>query len=684
MPNIQITELDFDAIKTSLKTYLKSQDTFTDYDFEGSALSVLLDVLARNTHYNAYMANMLANEMFLDSAVKRESAVSIAKHLSYTPRSIIGSKATVNVTYASQPGNPASLTIPRYSGFTTTINGVAYTFVNLEPQTALNVDGSYTFENIELTEGIPVTNTFTVVNPGPAEKYVLTNKNVDITSLRVLVQQSELDSTTTTYTRAVDISGSVNATEIRGDDAIFFVEQNTFGKYEIFFGDGMIGANLSPGNIVYAYYVASSGEKTNVSQTINQTFTGPALNGISPSITAVENSNGGQEKETTEQIRFNAPRAYAAQNRAVTESDYKSIIQRDISNIKAVSVWGGEKNNPPQYGKVFISILPTSGNAITPQQKSRIRDTIIGSKRVVAIQPEIVDPDLYYVNLSTTVKYDKTRTVLTANQIRSLVETKINDYFDNNLDSFSENFIYSKLTKEIDSASTAIIGNQTIVKVQKRFVPSLTIGNNNKLQFNNTLAEYGIQSTRFIYNQNGTLVHARIKDVPDAATVSLTGSYRRSGSIITCTFTTPHTMTVGEDVDLDFSSGSAVTGTYEVYRVLSDYSFTVVSTVTGSTSGTVEISSNPRGSLALYNANTGATILTNVGFVSYLEGIVQFNTLYVAGFPAGISDIKLTCGLVEGSLDLITQRNQILRLDTSSALSTTNQLAGLTITVVAV
>lgn len=684
MPNIQITPYDFDAIKASLKTFLQSQDTFTDYDFEGSALSTLLDILSVNTHYNAYLANMLANEMFLDSAVKRESAVSIAKHLSYTPRSTLGAKATVNIVYASQPGSPSSLTIPRYSGFTTTINGIAFSFVNLEPESALNVDNTYTFENVELTEGVPVVNTFVVRTPGPAEKYVLTNKNVDITSLRVLVQQSELDSSTTTYTRAVDLSGSVNATEIRGDDNIFFVEENPQGKYEIFFGDGNIGSLLSAGNIVYVYYVASSGEKTNVSSTITQSFTGPTLNGISPTITTVENSNGGKEKETTEEIRFNAPRAYAAQNRAVTEDDYKSIIQRDISNVKAVAVWGGETASPPQYGKVFISILPTSGNAITPQQKTRIKETIIGSKRVVAIQPEIVDPDLYYVNLATTVKYDNTRTILTSNQIRSLVETKINSYFDTNLDKFSENFIYSKLSKEIDSASSAIIGNQTIVKIQKRFVPSLVIGNNNKLTFNNTLAEYNIQSTRFIYNQNGTLVHARIRDVPDASTVSLTGTYRRSGSVITCTFTSPHTMTVGEEISLDFISGSATTGTYEVYRVLSDYSFTVVSTITGSTSGTVEISSNPRGSLALYNASTGATILTNVGFVNYLEGIVQFNTLYVAGFPVGISDIKVTCGLVEGSLDLITQRNQILRLDSSSAQSTTNQLAGLTITVVAV
>lgn len=684
MSNLRITELDFDDIKRNLKTYLNSQEEFSDYDFEGSGLAVLLDILAYNTHYNAYLANMLANEMFLDSAVKRESAVSLAKHLQYTPRSRVGATAKINLTYQAPAVNPpASLILDRYSVFTTTIEGVSYQFSNLEPVTALLSGQSYTFDDLTIKEGTPVTNIYTVTDTGPSIKYQLLNDNADTSTIRVFVQNSSTNSTTTYFTRAIDDAYTINATQISGQDKVFFLEQNAFGQYEIFFGDGKIGAALRPGNLIFIQYLVTNGTAGNVSNTIGagQIFAGPRVNNISPTITTTESSNGGKEAETIEEIKFNAPRAYAAQNRLVTIEDYKSIIRREVPNIRALSVWGGEDNDPPQYGKVFICILPTSGNVLTEQLKRRIKQDVLGSRRVLSIVPEIVNPEFFYVNLNAEVKYDANKTVLTADQIRALIETKIRNYFDTSLNTFGEDFILSKLGTIIDNSDNSIIGNQTSIKQQVRFIPSLNIANSNRFILNNTLQQGTLASTRFVYNRNGVLVQAALKDVPGAATVYKTGSYRRSGSIITCTFTTAHTLTVGEEITLDFT-GAAQPGTYTVYKVINAFTFAVLSEQTGSTSGAVYVTSKPRGSLQLYNPATQETILNNVGFVSYLESIIQLNNLFVVGFPTGISDIKITTSLVEGSRDIVVKRNQIIRLDDSSAKPAVNQLAGLTITVV--
>jgi len=686
MPNIRITELDFDDIKLNLKNYLRTQTEFSDYDFEGSGLAILLDMLAYNTHYNAYLANMVANEMFLDSAVKRESAVSIAKHLQYTPRSVIGAIATLDVTYdvGTDPAPPSLLVMDRYAQFNTVIDNIQYNFVTLEPITASLSGTTYFFEGIQVKEGFPVTNTYNVVNPGPAEKYIIQNENVDITTVRVRVQKSSTDTTTVAYTRVIDVSGFVNATLIGGDDAIFFVEENPFGKFEIFFGDGNIGRKLEPGNIVFIDYLVSSGTSPNVSSTVGaaQIFTGPRINNFSPAtIVTTESPNGGQNKETIQEIKFNAPRANAAQNRLVTVDDYKALIKRDVQNLRAVSVWGGQDNDPPIYGKVFISILPTSGNALTKQVKDRIIKEILGDKRVVAITPEIVDPEIFWVNLAVSVKYDVKRTVLTGDQISSLVRTKIQNYFDLNLNTFNENFLYSRLSAAIDSADQSVLGSQTIIKQQIRFVPSLTIANRNRFVLNNVLQEGTLETSRFVYNRNGVFVQARIRDIPDTSTVFKSGSYRRAGSIITATFSSPHNLTEGEEVFLSFT-GAALPGNYEIYRVISPTSFSVISPTTGSTSGSIFVTSKPRGTLQLYNPITQQVLLSDVGFVSYQEGIIQLDELFISGYPSGARDIKITVGLVEGSRDINVFRNQILRLDESASVPAIDQLAGLTVTVI--
>ena len=349
MTNLRIAELDFDTIKQNLKEFLQNQDEFTDYDFEGSGLSVLLDILAYNTHYNAYLANMLVNESFLDSAVKRNSAVSIAKHLGYTPASARGARAIIDVTVNSVPGTPTTLTLDRFTPFTTTINGVAYTFLNLNAVTATPTNSSYVFNNLTIVEGRFNQQSYVAVQPGPAEKFEITETNVDTSTLLVTVQNSSTDLTTRAFTLSEDITG------VDDDSLVYFLQENPFGRYEVFFGDGVIGKKLDPGNIISIRYLVSSGVETNVSDLITQSFTTTTIGGSSNvNITTESNSTSGSNKETITSIKFKAPLVNAAKNRAVTAEDYLALITSRFSEAESVSVWGGEENDPPIYGKVFI------------------------------------------------------------------------------------------------------------------------------------------------------------------------------------------------------------------------------------------------------------------------------------------------------------------------------------------
>lgn len=682
MANIRITELDFDEIKQNLKNYLKSQTEFSDYDFEGSGLSVLLDILAYNTHYNAYYMNMVANEMFLDSALKRESAISLAKHLSYVPTSRRAASATVNVQVNNVTGSPATLTMDRYTPFTTTIDGVTYTFSNLEPITITPSNGDYIFENVVIKEGFRVVNTFTSVTPGTQEKFVIPNVEIDTTTLRVSVQTSLTDTTTKTFTQVDDI------TAITGESLSYFLEQNNNGFYEIFFGDGNLGQKLKAGNIVIVEYLVTSGSDVNVSRTFSPSDVSFALTGsiqgfTNATVSTLVTPTDGQLEESLASIKFNAPRSYTAQNRAVTAKDYEAIIKQNNVNIDSVVVWGGEDNDPPVYGKVFISAIPASGTFITNSVKTNIIDTILGSKKVVSLTPEIVDPDYFYVNVTTNVKYNTTATNLSSTEISNLVRSSIENYFDQNLNNFNLPFTYSKLTSAIDDSDSSIIGNITNVKIQKRFVPSLTSSNNIRIQFNNVLKPKTLETTRFVVNSAGTLVPARIRDDEDAATVEASGTFKRTGTSITITLPEEHNLAVDEEVTLQFSTTIAG-GEYTIQEVPTPTTIVVFSPTAGSVSGTVNLTSRVRGSLVLYNPLTEEVLNNNVGFVNYQEGIVFIQNLRVFGFPNSATDVRLTIGVDENSKDISVFRNQIILLDDSESASAINRNAGLTISTTSV
>ena len=523
MPNLRISELDFDTIKTNLKAFLQDQDEFTDYDFEGSGLNVLLDVLAYNTHYNAYLANMLVNEMFLDSAVKRASAVSIAKHLGYTPRSAVGSKATVNITVNNPTGSPETLTLDRFTSFTTTIGGNAFTFLNTSEETITPVNGVYTFNNVQITEGTLVENLFVSAAPGPDEKFELTDANIDTQTLLITVQTSATDLTSSTYTLSTDITG------LTSNSRVYFLEENTNGNYDLYFGDGIIGKKLSAGNIIRARYLSVSGSDPNISNNVTQSFTTSTIGGSGDvSISVISKSRSGAAKEGIESIKFNAPKVNAARNRAVTSSDYEALITANFTEAESISVWGGEDNVPPIYGKVFISLKPFEGFVITESTKDNIASTIINNKKVLAIQPEFVDPEFFFVNLVINVTYNSSATTKSSSQLQTIIRTVVDTYFSSDLQKFNRDFNKSKLLKLILDSDTSVSSVIILIKLQKRFNISLnelnTFTGEETIKFENSITPGTLSSSRFFVTSGNNTILARIVDIPNVMPPSNTGT----------------------------------------------------------------------------------------------------------------------------------------------------------------
>jgi hypothetical protein len=532
MANYRLAELDFDDIKVNLKQFLTNyRDAdgaliFKDYDFDASSLSILLDLLSYNTHYNAYLANMVANEMFLDSAVKRSSAVSIAKHLGYTPTSYRSAKAKVTFTINDPVDLPATLTLPKFSSFTTTINDKLYSFSNLDAITIKPINGIYTFTDVEITEGVPLVYTYRVDVSGPDEKYKIPNLNVDTTTLRVTVQNSYTDLTTTSYVQ----SGGLDA--VSPLSQVYYLEQNPTGYYEIFFGDNTTGKKLVSGNLVKIEYLISNGSSCNVSNAIEQNFSlGTTVGGVQlgSSIIATSNSTGGDNGDTLSSIKFKAPRFLSSFNRAVTANDYKAIIEANYPLVESIAVWGGEDNNPPKYGKVIISLKPYKGYTINTEIKNKITNNILQDKKMMTIIPEFVDPNYLYITLDTKVKFDPKNSRYNANEITTLVKGKINDYFSTDLQKFNKSFVYSKLSKNIDSIDASIIGNVSNFKIQKRIVPIVGVTNtyssSNAIKFANPLTSGSIISTAFYYRVNTDIKTVYIQDTITTSTTSTLSLY---------------------------------------------------------------------------------------------------------------------------------------------------------------
>ena len=475
---LQVSDFDFDDIKANLKSFLQDQSEFQDYDFEGSGFAVLLDLLAYNTHYLGFNANVLANEMYLDSADIRKNIVSLAKMLGYTPTSPKSPTATIDILLNNVTGNPATVTMAKGTAFTTTVDGETYQFVTNAAHTTAPINGVYTFSNISIFEGTLVTFKYTADSTDVDQRFVIPSVSADTSTLKVSVQNSASDTTTSTYTLATGIT-SISATS-----KVYFLQEMEDGKFEVYFGDDVLGNKLDDGNIVILEYIVSNKDEANGASSF--TLSGNIGGFSDVSITTVSNAQGGSEAQTKESIRFNAPLQYSAQDRAVTTADYETIVQSLYPNAQSVSAWGGEDDETPQYGVVKIAIKAASGSTLTNTTKTDLV-TQLKKYNVASVRPEIVDPEITKILLTSTIKFDAKSTTKTATTLKSDVLTTLTNYNTSTLSQFDGVFRYSKVSSLIDATDNSILSNITTLKIRKDFTPTLASSTKYNVYFRNAL-----------------------------------------------------------------------------------------------------------------------------------------------------------------------------------------------------
>jgi hypothetical protein len=471
---LEISQLDFDGIKDNLKTFLSQQDEFTDYDFEGSGMNILLDILAYNTHYLGYNANMLANEMYLDSADQRASVVSLAKQVGYTPRSASAATAVIDVLINNASG--ASVTMSRGTKFSATVDETNYSFVNNADVSISPVDGVYKFSNLTIYEGTYLNYKYTANTSDTEQRFIIPNDNVDTNTLTVKVQTSASDSTTNTYTLASGI------TNIDSTSKVYFLQEVENGRFEVYFGDGVLGQAIADGNIVILDYITCNRDEPNGATTF--TLNGNIGGFTDVTITTVNNANNGDAPETIKSIKYNAPRDYTSQDRAVTAEDYKVLVKSLYANAQSVQVYGGEDAATPDYGKVYISIKAKSGSNLTEITKESLVKSL-KSFAVASVTPVIIDPETTFITLTTTFKFDSSLTTKDVSTLQTNVLNAVSSYNTNTLENFTGMFRYSEVLKTIDDADTSILSNITKVKMYKFITPTLSSALKYTLSFNN-------------------------------------------------------------------------------------------------------------------------------------------------------------------------------------------------------
>lgn len=477
---ISVAELDFDAIKINIKNYLKGQSEFSDYDFEGSAMSVLIDLLAYNTHYNGIYTNLAVNEMFLDSASKRSSVVSLAKMLGYTPVSAKSATAVVNISISSPTSNPAVVTLPANQPFTASLDGKTYTFYNREAITvSKNNSGIYQFSNVTLVEGVPLKFKYTYT---AGQRILIPNSNVDLSTLAVRVQETASTDEYAVFSKVEDLVVANETTNV------YFIKEIDNGLYELNFGNGIIGMALSEGNVITLdYYVSSLEEANNIS---TFTYGGVTLLGSNLSVVTISKSSGGASPEAISSIKFNAPRTYAAQNRAVTPEDYRVLVRSILPEAQTVQVWGGENNIPKIYGKTFICVKPTTSTKLTTVQKDYLTSSLL-KRNVVSITPEIVDPDYLNINIDCTVYYNDRNTTKTPSQLTTIVKNAITTYNTDNLQKFDGLLRFSKLSSLIDASDTSITNNISKLTITRRITPKYNLNSEYIINLINPISQEG-------------------------------------------------------------------------------------------------------------------------------------------------------------------------------------------------
>ena len=475
---LDVTDLDFDQIKDNLKSFLGNQSVFAGYDFTASGINTILNVLAYNTHYNSFYLNMIANEMYLGSASIRNSVASKAAMLNYTPRSHVGASAQINVTVIPT-GSPSFITVDKFTKFQSIVKGKQYVFATTGAyQIDKNLSGSFV-RQIDVREGVPTVYTFTKDTSDTEQRFVLPNSNVDISTAEVTVKISSSESTSYTYEKAGDF------TAVTGTANIYFTSEVSNGRYEIQFGDGSIGRALTHGNQIQVRALMCNGAGPNGASVFKALDAVGGFDNISISTSTA--AYGGAERESIESIKFNAPKTFSSQRRAVTVEDYKALIFANFPDAESLQSWGGETSATPVYGKVYIAIKPKGAELLTTAQRKTVI-ALLSDRKMVAIEPVIVDPIIYKIQPTVTVKYDSASTTGSSSAIAAKVKTTIQNYNSTDLRLFDTNFKFSKLLTKIDKSDDSIKNSLMSLKIYTSFIPSLLTAITYRFYFNNAIA----------------------------------------------------------------------------------------------------------------------------------------------------------------------------------------------------
>ncbi len=554
---ISVTDLEFDSIKSNLKNYLSAQTQFQDYDFEGSGMDVLLDVLAYNTHYMGYYANMIGNEMFMDSASLRESVVSHAKHLNVIPTSVTAPTAYLNMTF-TPTGSPLSLTIAKNTKFTTSISATSYTFTTTAATTITPAAGVYSVTNLAIKEGKILGKSYTVDLANTTQRFIIPNSNVDTSTIAVTVQNSSSDSTVATWADG----NSLDVTTITSSQKVYFLQEVEEGKYELIFGDGAVGKQLSDGNIIFIEYLITGGLTSNKASSFTAVGSVAGLSSANYTLTVASVASGGAAAESINSLKNNAPKLYQAQKRATTKDDYKAILLKERNDINSITVYGGEDASPPVYGKVYIAIKPAGNTSYSNTAKDDIKSAILKKSNVVTVIPEIVDPIFYYLLITTTVNYDPVTLLTSENTLKSAIDTSIRDYFTTDLQKFDQKFRYSVLTKKIDNTDSAIRNSKTSIEYQMWITPvTLATVSSYTMEFNNPVTKGSLSSTSFTASDGYTY-----SLVDDSA--GLVKNARTTSGVVDSPavyFTLPSGSTTQGTID--YTTGKIVLSNYNPYAI---------------------------------------------------------------------------------------------------------------------
>jgi len=671
--NIQLADLDFQNIKSNFINYLRSQNTLKDYDYTGSALSVLLDVLAYNTQYNGFYLNMVANEMFLDTALQRSSVASQAKLLDYTPKSVICPSAVISLNVVNVQAS--SLTLPKYTKFLSeNINGVNYTFITTEETTVNTANNSAIFNNITIKQGVPFRYNFTVDSTSnPTYVFEIPDAQIDTTTIQVSVQQTASNASYQIYSLAKDYLHLTSTSQV------YFLQEGTDGYYQIYFGDGVLGNKLSDGNIVNVSYLSSQGTASAGANNFQLIDTIGGLG--SAIITPISPASQGGDRESISSIKFQAPKAYSAQGRAVTKEDYITTIQQNNLgySFDAVNVWGGEQNNPPVYGQVFVSLKPTGAYSLTDTQKQRIINEVINPISILTVKPTIVDPDYTYIKITTNVLYDPTKTNLTSSQIQGAVVTAIQNFATTTLNTFNSTFNSYDLQTAIKNTDPSIITAEFSIQLQKKFLPNLTTPTTYNLQFGVPLQRgvllSGVNSSPALQFRDPTNL-ANIIDgifIEEVPTVTYGIDHI---SLINPGFsyqTAPTVNILGDGTGAAAYAQMKTNGQINsIVLTNSGNNYTsaivtitpAISDTTGQNGSATATLQGQFGTLRSYynTANNVKTIFnTNVGTIDYTNGVVTLNSFgpINVDYPLG----QLTIGVNPVSTIISSSQNKIITVD---------------------